>query len=426
VTRLVFSALVAVASQWPTTPAQPLPPKPIVSHNITVLRDWVSAVRRHVPGEQDAAVLSLAAWSKEDAQAAWLDVQALVAIAKEPNASAFYVKPSGERIALRSLMPRGDLEAARGLAAQVRLDGVDRFLKRATVLHSDIAYQFQVNAAVAPPESMWSPRRFVVQTEDGQQRSLNGGIVHWEFGRVLLDLMPEVGRDEFARLWYRASLAFKLAVEELDRSHFVRAIEVFPDDAVIRFLKGGLHDAFAHPSVQSVVDSARLPPRVRLEVQSEANELRNAEGEYRRALDADPALAEARLRRGRVLARQGKHSEAAAELRQVLPTLREPLLEYFGRLFLGAEEEALGRFSEARSLYQQAGELYPRAQAPRFALSHLSHRSGSRSAARSALDAAFARSSQMAEDDDPWWTYQRVPGRMANEWREATYRALLR
>jgi tetratricopeptide (TPR) repeat protein len=425
-TRLAICALVAASLQQDVPPARPLPPAPIVSHRITVLRDWVSSVRRHVPGEQDAALLSVAAWSRDDVDAAWIDVQALVAIVKDANANAFFVKPSGERITLGARVNRTDLEAMRELAKQIRFDSLAPFLKRAAVLHSDIGYQFQINADVLPPAAMWSPRRFVVQTDDGQQKGMNGVIVHWEFGRVLLDALPNVARDDFVRQWYRASLAFKIVVEELDTPHFVRALELFPEDPVIRFLKGGLHDAFSHPAVQSVVDSAQLPPRIRLEVLPEANELRNAENEYRRALDADPAFAEARLRRGRVLARQGKHQEAAAELRQALAMLREPMLEYFARLFLGAEEEALGRFAEARGLYQQAAELYPRAQAPRVALSQLAHRSGSRAAARAALNATFERASQMATDDDPWWTYQRAPGRMADEWREASYRALVR
>ena len=428
-TRLAFLAMAGLALQWPAPEQQRLkPPTPIVSHNVTVLRDWVQAVHRHVPGESDAALLSIAAWTRDDVQAAWVDVQALIAIVKNHDANAFYVQPAGPRLALRTFLTRQDLAALRELAASVR-DGAGSlplFVKRASLLHSDIAQEFQINSEAMPNDAMWSPRRIVLQTTDGQQTGLNGGIVHWELGRLLLDAVPDAGRDEFVRSWYRASLAFKLVMEELDTPHFVRALAIFPNDAMIRFQHAALHDAFSQPAVQGVVESAQLPPRVRLEVRSEATELREADSEYRRAADLDPVFAEARLRRGRILGRQGKHTEAAAELRQALPLLREPTLEYYALLFLGAEEEVLGRTNEARALYQQAASLYPRAQAPRIALSQLAHKTGNRTAARETLDAMFERGSLIGPEDDPWWGYQRSAGRLADEWREATYRLLPR
>jgi tetratricopeptide (TPR) repeat protein len=240
---------------------------------------------------------------------------------------------------------------------------------------------------------------------------------------MLLTHVPDPQRDAFVRSWYRDSLAFKLAIAELDTTHFDRAIAIFPNDAVIRHLKGALHDAFAHPAVQSVAGSARLPRGIRVAVRSEGAELRAAESEYRRALDLDPGLTEARLRRGRVLARQGKHGDAVVELRAVLGFTGEPLLEYYARLFLGAEEETLGRLDHARQLYDEAAKIYPLAQSPRLASSQLAHRRGERAAARRMLDDALGPQSQR-ESDDPWWMYQASAGRQADEWREATYRLL--
>lgn len=428
-TRLAALALVGLAVQWPAPEQQRLlKPPPVVSHNIAVLRGWVQAVHRHVPGETDAALLTIAAWTRDEVQAAWVDVQALLAIVKDKNANGFYIQPTGDRLVFRTLLTRQDLDAMRELAADIR-DGAGSlplFAKRAAMLHSDVAQEFQINSEALPNDAVWSPRRFVVQTDDGQQTGVNGGIVHWEFGRVLLDAVPDAGRDEFVRGWYRSSLAFKLGVEELDTPHFDHALKVFPNDPVLRYLHACLHDAFSHPAVQSVVGAARLPPRIRLDVRSEADEMREAEAEYRRAIELDPSLGEARLRHGWILARQKKHAEAAAQLRQALSSVREPILDYFARMFLGAEEEALGRTSEARALYQQAAKVYPRAQAPRVALSQLAHKSGNRADAREILDVMFERGSQINGDDDPWWFYQRSAGRMANEWREATYRLLPR
>lgn len=428
-TRLALFAIVSLAAQWPTPAQQPLlPPPAIVSHKVTVLRGWMQAVHRHVPGETDSALLSIAAWTRDEVRSAWIDVQALLAVVKNKDANAFYVQPGGERMVLRTFLTRQDLDALRELAEGIR-DGIGSlplFAKRAAILHSDVAKEFQINAEAVPNEAVWSPRRFVVRSDDGQQVGVNGGIIHWEFGRLLLDAVPDAGRDALVRQWYRSSLAFKLAVEELDTDHFTRAIALFPDDAIVRFQHGCLHDAFAHPAVQSVVATAKLPPLTKLLVLSETNELRQAESEFRRAIELDPAFGEARLRYGRVLARLNKHSEAAAQLRQAVTMVRAPIVEYYARMFLGAEEEALGRLNDARSRYEEAAALYPRAQAPRLALSQLSHRGGNRAAAREVLNRMHERSSQIGLEDDPWWIYQPSAGRMADEWREATYRLLPR
>jgi tetratricopeptide (TPR) repeat protein len=277
-----------------------------------------------------------------------------------------------------------------------------------------------------PPPSPpgFAPQRLVLKTNDGRQDGMRGSVVHWEFGRLLLDQIAGVDNDEFVRSWYLASMAFKLSTEDLDVAHFTRAVAVLPSDPTARMLKGALHDALAHPAVQSAVGSARLPPGVVLNVHSEAAELQDAEREFQRAVELDPTFAEARLRRGRVLARQGKHHEAAAELRQALLRTREPLLDYYVRLFLAAEEDALGRIGDARTRYEEAARLYPHAPAPRLALSELAHRTGDRAAARAALNTAIDRLTPRRPDDDPWWAYQRSAGRRADEWREASYRLL--
>ena len=400
-------------------------PDPDPRHSIAVVREWVTAVERHVPGEADAPARSVAAWSHDDLQAAWIDVQALLAVVRNRDASAFYAQPSRRQHVLRDFLTHDDVETLRTLADRIR-STIDRFVKRAAVLHGDVAQRMDLEMMPPPSPAGFAPQRLVLETNDGRQARMRGSVVHWEFGRLLLAQVAGAEHDEFVRGWYRASMAFKLATEELDVAHFARAVAVVPSDPTIRVLKGALHDALAHPAVQAAVRSARLPRGVVLDVHSEAAELRDAESEFRRAVELDPALAEARLRRGRVLARQGKHHEAATELRQALAWTREPLLDYYVRLFLAAEEDALGRFGDARSLYEEAARLYPQAQAPRLALSQLAHRSGDRAAARAALGTAIEPSTARQPDDDPWWMYQRSAGRQAEEWREASYRLLPR
>ncbi len=111
---------VSLAGQAQPPVLQPgLPPAPIVSHRVAVLRDWVSAVRRHRPGEADPAALSLDTWSREQVEGAWIDTQVLVHLLRRPAANAFTARPSGRVIAI----PREDREALRRLASDIpRLD----------------------------------------------------------------------------------------------------------------------------------------------------------------------------------------------------------------------------------------------------------------------------------------------------------------
>jgi tetratricopeptide (TPR) repeat protein len=420
-TTALFAIVLAAAAQ--AMPGLPLPVPPVVSHRVSILRDWVNAVERHTPGEADAAALMPAAWSRDDLQAAWIDVQVLIALLRNHDADEFHVQYLGNRV--RANTPRQDVQAFRDIArAIVQQPGADRFLKRAAVLHTDTAMLVQGALPAAElPSSMLIPRRVIVQTGDGQQVSMHGGGVSWEFARLLLDAVREPSRDADVNLWYRATLAQRLGGEELDTPHFARARQLFPDDAEITFLTGALHEVFADARVQTVARTIKLRGGALLEIGSEASELREAEALFRRALELDAGHVEARLRRGRTLGRLGRHQEAVAELRRVLGGTREPLLLYYAELFAGAEEEALAQWNAAGLAYQHAAALYPRAQAPRLALSHLAHRTGNRSGAREALSPVL-RAEVNDLEDDPWWIYRLVPGRQAADRLGAMYRAL--
>jgi hypothetical protein len=101
----------------------------------------------------------------------------------------------------------------------------------------------------------------------------------------------------------------------------------------------------------------------------------------------------------------------------------EPLLGYFGSLFLGRVLETQRNAAGAREQYERAAALYPRAQAPRLALSLLSSRAGDRRSALAALDAAFDDRST-SQLDDPLWTYYAQAGRDAEVRLEETRRVL--
>src|SRR2546423_3092250 len=118
-------------------------------------------------------------------------------------------------------------------------------------------------------------------------------------------------------------------------------------------------------------------------------ELREAESLFRRAVAHAPAMAEAHLRLGRVIGVQGRAADALAELQQALTLLDDEELWYDGELFVGAMEEALGRYDAAAAAYERAAIRYPGAQSPLFALSQLARRRGDRAAALAAIERVF-------------------------------------
>ena len=158
----------------------------------------------------------------------------------------------------------------------------------------------------------------------------------------------------------------------------------------------------------------KVPRDVTFGVQSEGAELRLAEQLYKRALERNPALVEARIRLGRVLGLRGRHDEAIGHLRQG-QSAGEALLRYYAHLFLGAEYEALGNGSEARRSYEQAAMLAPTAQSPLLGLSRVADRAGDRAAAREAVGRVLTLPAGDPEQADPWWVYEVVHGRHVNQ-----------
>jgi tetratricopeptide (TPR) repeat protein len=134
-----------------------------------------------------------------------------------------------------------------------------------------------------------------------------------------------------------------------------------------------------------------------------------AEGFFRRALTLDPNMAIARLHLGRVVGLQGRHKEAAGELRTALSSLTDATdarQRYFAELFLGSEEQALGHASEAVAAFQRARLLFPNAQSPYLALSQLAWQTDDRTAAQTALQALAGLPVAREDREDPWWTYE--------------------
>jgi tetratricopeptide (TPR) repeat protein len=267
---------------------------------------------------------------------------------------------------------------------------------------------------------------------DGMETDLGQVGVHWEIARMLLDYVkppgadrPAPGRDEMVRQWYHATAAWMQWTESHDTLHLDRAREMFPADPDLLFLSGCQREAYASPRIRSVVRTAVLPTGVSLDIRSDREELHQAEVFFGRALKANPDMPEARLHFGRVLLLRDRPAEAASELRQALASIDDELLRYYGELFLGAAEEALGHFDAARDAYTEAAALSPSAQSPRVALSALARRRGDRVTALSEMKRVFELSSAESERDDPFWTYHTSQARNADDLMEQLQRPFL-
>lgn len=413
---------------------------------------WLTAVLKHEPGTTDASATQAASWSGQDLRTLWIDLNVLARLMRGPNVRAFTFqaerdpKPTTIRYSaahfnrMRALAcvaagtaqsaPCSALGALRGLdpdllelairASDARLDDADNFiLRRGALLHADVA--MLLPNASADPQGLSGPAdadNFRITISDGRQTALRREGIHWEIGRGLLAYVrppdserPAPGRDEMVRQWYVATAAWMQDRGDYDTTHLGRAREIFPGDPDILFLSGCLHETYASPPVQSVVQAAVLPTGVMLAVGAEGRELRQAESYFRRALQLNPAHTEARLRLGHVLARLDRHADAARELREAVASTGDGLLLYYGSMFLGSAAEALRLYDEAQASFERAAAIYPTAQSPRLALSELARRRGDRGGALREIQRVFALPVSQFERHDPWWNYDKVQAR---------------
>jgi hypothetical protein len=109
--------------------------------------------------------------------------------------------------------------------------------------------------------------------------------------------------------------------------------------------------------------------------------------QYRSILELDPAMAEARLRLGRVLEARGHRAEAEVELRAVAASPQDPFLTAVARLCLARIEPTP---EGAAAAYRSALEVDPALAQAWLGLSQSLHASGDRQGALDALHRALA------------------------------------
>lgn len=421
---------------------------------IARVEQWLKAAFEHSPGSEDAALAALLAWSTNDLDTLRTDAAALAQLMRDPSLSYFEMRPVGrsrprrvnyttievQRLSILACAAAGTLltrpcarlkaaaqidaslaSLADAAAAARRAGDAQYVLRRAALLHTDAA----ISRDAVEPLAQGAPTSYgvTVQILDGRHTNIGEGAIQWLLARQLLDEIKPAP-DDMVRQWYRAAAAWMQVTGRHDLDHLTRARVLFPNDANLVFLSGCLHESNARPSVQTAVRNVSLPFRTLLDVGSERQELAEAERFFRRALSVAPDHQEARLRLARVLLLRSRAAEAAQELQRATP-FDDPLLGYFAALLLGAAREAVGDPEGARQSYRHAAEMYPHAQSPRFALSALARRHGERSAALDALAGLFIAQEENKEDEDPWWTYDQLAGRDADDLLDAIRRPFL-
>lgn len=377
---------------------------------------WTDYVLDHAPGAGDAAVTAVAAWPSDDVRNLLVELASIRLILKDPD-TKFFPLPvdfEGKNGPLEIGYTRGEhatlLQAAERIKAR-RLSAVD-FITRAIVLHSDIAI-------------LGNGTGNMLRTADGSRMEADFRRAdHWAMSRGLAQLLDKrAGRDADLAFWYQATVTWMAGVEIWNAAHVNASIARFDNDASLQFLAGCLHEKLASSATQAAIASSRLPPGVTLDVDSPADELKEATARLRRAVVLDPRHVEARIRLGRALTLTGRGGAAIDELRAALRLTKEPEQNYFAQIFLGAAFESVNNAESAQTAYRAAATLFPRAQVPRLALSQLAALSGDRTESRSAIEPLLAAKDGESQAD-PWWTYYPSCGRHAADLLDQARRRL--
>ena len=174
----------------------------------------------------------------------------------------------------------------------------------------------------------------------------------------------------------------------------------FSANAEILLTAGSLSETLAWPGLN---ESLPRPLPRQLARRDRHALLKEAEEDFRRAVDLVPECDEARLRLGRLLYDQGKYEGSLGALTATVTSSHDPWVLYLGHLFAGAACDRLSRVADAATHYRIAVEADPRAQSGALALSFARRRTGDLAGARQALTGVM--NSDSAAGDDPWWEY---------------------
>lgn len=280
------------------------------------------------------------------------------------------------------------------------------FMTRALVLHTDLAIvERQTAAKTGDPRA--TSGSFVL--EDGQEVGRRVGSPHWAVALKVATIMAG-GQDATAQAvalrWFHTVNALYLHWADATLLYADSGLRYFPKDAVLHVYRGAVHQTYADGRVQQFLDRAYRGSGAPQELAPV--ELARAEADFRRALELDPTLAEARIRLAHVVGDLGRPDEAVALAGDALRAKLPPFFETYASLILGRNHMRAGRIDEARAAFDRAAVLEPTAQAPRIGLSQVALASGRSDTALALLTAFLGPGRDLPTDVEVWSRYYRV------------------
>jgi tetratricopeptide (TPR) repeat protein len=215
----------------------------------------------------------------------------------------------------------------------------------------------------------------------------------------------------------------KRLVGETDR-HMERAGALLPDDARIVLDRAGMVEIQGLSRSQQALSNEGAAQSTRVgivRVGSGAQQAgrtmdqANAEAErlFRRALDLDPRLFEARLRLARLLILRTRSAEALAILRAA-PAGSAPsdkIGAFYVHLFSARAERTLGHLDAAADHAREALALFPDAQSALMASSQIAMLRADAAGAEAPLRHLATLPADTSQRLDPWWGYDLFTGR---------------
>lgn len=403
---------------------------------VALLERWTATIRNHTAGRLDPSIEVVTAFTYQDRLLLdgpmWVFLSVLSGSRYEPETEL------QQRVYRLALASRAEF-------------GHERFLKRAALLHTDVAIAAESDrrppldprTVQSTPKSPLFDTRAMTINGDGEIRGETESDWNWPFARSLVGSLHQVSPiDPFAADWYHATTAFmyaRLSYAEAS-AHLAAAAKILPDDPRILFDRGTLADVQSLPINQvlldgidliafrqlregrkaqgGVSDATRAAAALGLPLKEEA--LEDAERQFRRTLRIDPALAEARVRLARVLLERERYREALTEATTALAGNPPPVVAFYGHLFGGRAAQSVGRYDSAAAHFDAALALFPRAQSAMLARSQLALLGADVRGAVTALGRLPQDPHPDVPADDPWAYYRLATGR---DW-SSVYRAL--
>lgn len=314
------------------------------------------------------------------------------------------------------------LEAAERLCAKPELGEVAREIAawEPERLESMLSWLEWIQARAARPGRNWfipNPARLALLHTAAALSQVADGVGspqfrHLEVAEALLS--PQMGPASVApdlrRQWFEVTPQWMLAYDRQDYAirRTQHALREYPDYVPLLLFAGVVEEL----TTSSLLDPMRFnTDEWRRRENEVATALRRAERAYRNVLQVDPGHAEAHVRLGRVLDRQGERDAARAALAAALDAKPDAEIAWLAHMLLGRVLLENGQVEAAVAQFEAAVAILP-SQSASIALAHALVRNGQREAARARLSVltppAGVTPPRCEHGCDPWQRYDIV------------------